>query len=104
MIRAWYARGEGVNELDICGHAEYGPRGQDIVCAGVSALVYALVGALEEIAEDVAEVEGPVFEEGRIYLRCRGGERTETAFRMAVVGLRQMAGAYPRHLVLTERL
>ena len=38
---------EGV-EISALGHAGYGPRGQDIVCAGVSALLYGLKVYLEE--------------------------------------------------------
>ena len=33
--------------LTVTGHADYAPHGQDIVCAAVSALVYALMAALE---------------------------------------------------------
>ncbi len=44
MIRA--ACGE--RYLAVRGHAGYGGQGQDIVCAGVSALVYALAGTQEE--------------------------------------------------------
>ena len=32
------------NRLTVCGHAGYAARGEDIVCAAVSALVYALIG------------------------------------------------------------
>ena len=36
------------NRLTVCGHAGYAARGEDIVCAAVSALVYALIGDLQE--------------------------------------------------------
>ena len=31
--------------LTLSGHADYAPRGQDIVCAGVSTLVYTLINS-----------------------------------------------------------
>lgn len=34
--------------MTLRGHADYAPRGEDIVCAAASALVFALIGALEE--------------------------------------------------------
>ena len=34
--------------VTVQGHAGYAPCGEDIVCAAVSALVYALIGTLEE--------------------------------------------------------
>ena len=38
----------GDNRVTLRGHADYAPRGEDIVCAAASALVFALIGALEE--------------------------------------------------------
>ena len=38
----------GENRMTLRGHADYAPRGEDIVCAAASALVFALIGALEE--------------------------------------------------------
>ena len=38
----------GENRVTLRGHADYAPRGEDIVCAAASALVFALIGALEE--------------------------------------------------------
>lgn len=31
--------------LTLSGHADYAPKGQDIVCAGVSALIYTLINS-----------------------------------------------------------
>ena len=44
MIRAVFGR----DRVTVMGHAGYAPKGQDIVCAAVSALVYALIGDLQE--------------------------------------------------------
>ena len=38
----------GGTHLTVRGHAGHGQPGQDIVCAAVSALVYALAGVLQE--------------------------------------------------------
>ena len=56
--------------LDITGHAEYGKRGEDIVCAAISTLFYTLAEALyaskEMLAEDIVFCD----EEGNGHLSC----------------------------------
>ena len=49
MIRARYAR-RGL-AMDLRGHALYGPKGQDPVCAAASALAFTAAAALQDEAE-----------------------------------------------------
>lgn len=44
MIRAVFGR----DRVTVTGHAGYAPKGQDIVCAAASALVFALIGSLRQ--------------------------------------------------------
>ena len=87
MIRAAF----GKNRLTVEGHAGYAPKGQDIVCAAVSALVYALIGTLEE-TENVAEV---VLRPG--YATVETKEKT-AAFDLVRCGLTQLAEKYPEFI------
>ena len=41
----------GERRITVSGHAGHAPVGQDIVCAAVSALMYALAGYLEETGQ-----------------------------------------------------
>ena len=84
MIRAVFDKGR----LTVEGHAGYAPKGQDIVCAAVSALVYALIGTLEETG-NVAEV---VLRPG--YASVAAKEET-AAFDLVRCGLGQLAEKYP---------
>lgn len=43
------------DSVALCGHAGYAPPGQDIVCAGVTALVQTLVKSIEDLTEDKIE-------------------------------------------------
>lgn len=43
--------------ITVAGHAGYAPIGQDIVCAGVSALVTAFVASVEELTEDEIQAD-----------------------------------------------
>jgi uncharacterized protein YsxB (DUF464 family) len=40
------------NYIQVSGHAGHAPPGQDIVCAGVSALTQALLMSIDSLAED----------------------------------------------------
>ena len=94
MIRVAYFRNGNDHELSINGHAGYAEHGQDIVCAGVSAIAFALLGYLEECEDEVEELDGPIVECGSIYISCTGNQNIATAFHMAVCGLKQIADSY----------
>ncbi len=58
MIKAvFYTKNEEIFGFRVTGHAEYGQRGKDVVCAGVSALVINAVNSLEKLTEDSVIVE-----------------------------------------------
>ena len=92
MIRAVLTE----NRVSLTGHAGYAPAGQDIVCAAVSALIFALVTAAQE-------------EEGLTELLIRPGRVTAAVkpqcaayVRMAACGLRQIAARYPGCVAVEE--
>lgn len=78
------------------GHADYGPAGQDIVCAAVSALLLALAERLQE-KNLVKEL---VMRPGYVRITMRGAER-ET--ELVKCGLRQLERRYPRCVQVEER-
>ncbi len=78
------------------GHAGYGEKGQDIVCAAVSALVYTLVGALE----DGGRLESSVLKAGLAVVRGTGECGRE--FAMTGQGLRLLARQYPEYISVKE--
>ena len=79
------------------GHANYGEYGKDIVCAGVSALVQALIGWIEENYYK-AECISVDANAGEVLVSCEGGEDVAAVFYMAYLGLAQMADSYPDHV------
>lgn len=98
MIRVYYNRGEGRHELTVNGHAGYAEYGKDIVCAGVSAIVFALLGWMEHNEEEIDDLEDMIAEDGQVYIACTGNDKLETAFQVAVLGLIQIARAHPDHV------
>jgi len=89
--------------LRMSGHADYNP-GNDIVCAGCSAVVYALAGYVTNaIRERYVEVYDWRLESGDALLDFNGDGGTRAAFEMAVIGLAQIAQQYPGHVSITEK-
>ena len=89
-------------ELEAHGHAEHGAIGHDIVCAGVSALLYGLAAYLEGQCDKcptghLDRSESP----GRLYLRTGGLEGAETAFAVTAAGLALMMRAFPEAVSFT---
>ena len=86
MIRAVFGR----DRVTVMGHAGYAPKGQDIVCAAVSALVYALIGDLQERGL----VRELVIRPGYVTAAAKGPCREE--LELVRCGLAQLAAQYPQ--------
>lgn len=93
MIRAKYRTEGNSHSLSVIGHANYAEHGEDIVCAGASSLVCALLGWLENHCEDI-EYSNCEVESGNVQIDVDGGERTAIAFEMTAIGLMQLADSY----------
>ena len=91
MIRIRYTRDADGHRLHITGHAGHAPRGQDIVCAGVSALALALTAYLRQRTPALRCRTAC----GELLVCCPAGEGTDAAFAMALTGLQSIAKTYP---------
>ena len=91
MIRGIYD--EQKLALVLSGHADYAPKGKDIVCAGVSALAFAYANHIGGYKKD---------QRGMV-LRAKGTNETEkAAFKAILNGLQLIAREYPENLLLTR--
>ena len=97
MIRIDYRVGDRDHKLTIKGHAEYSDTGNDIVCAGVSAIAFTLIGFLENHRDDIESI-GAQRQSGDLRIECVGGEKVALAFDMALIGLQQIAMKYAKHV------
>ena len=75
------------------GHAGYAPRGEDIVCAAMSALVYVQVRLLEE----TGGLEGLTAEDGFVEMKLGRGARC----RALELGVRWLSTEYPQCVQVT---
>lgn len=84
-----------VKELTADGHAT----GSAQVCAGISALLYALLGWLTNAGD--AEIDEAEMEPGHAHIvSLGGGDATEAAWDMAVIGLLQIEQQYPDYITV----
>ena len=100
MIQADFRVGDHDYDLTIQGHAGYSDAGNDIVCAGVSAIAYTLLGFLDNHSDDIESISAQV-KSGDLCIRCSGGEKVRLAYDMAMIGIQQIAMKYPRHVQVT---
>ena len=92
-------------EMTAEGHAGGGPRGQDIICAGISALMMALVNQLmleEQNRVDWAEKA----EEGRIRIITdppdNSRPRIKHYYQVIMTGLKAWKQAFPENISIEE--
>ena len=103
MIKVCYSELDGPEGLSCCleaaGHAGYAPAGQDIVCAGAStlmqALVYLLAGDANAQTDAWDEPDGP-----RLTVRAKAPCEpwVQGAFELAKAGFTLLAERYPDNL------
>ena len=108
MIKVNYTELDGPHgptmRLEAAGHAGYAPAGQDIVCAGASTLMQALVSLLAGVenahSDAFDEPEGP-----RVVVAaahpCEAW--VEGAFELAKAGFALLAERYPEHLRFADQ-
>ena len=94
MIHIRCQRRRGGHRLEITGHAEHGPAGQDIVCAGVSAISWALLGYLD----GRGLLEDAWADKGAMGLDIREDERARAALELAMTGYQQLREKYPQNV------
>lgn len=90
-------------EMKVKGHADYADKGQDIVCAGVSALVIALIRQLEKLEEEGKATNTIKAEEGNFKANTLSRlfvEITETSavYETVYTGLKEIALQHPEHV------
>lgn len=84
------------NGICIEGHACYAPRGQDIVCAGVSALTQGLILSLEKLVDDKIEYNISAGKVGIYYGNL--SEKAQTLVDSFFVGICAIIDEFPDYV------
>lgn len=108
MTHISYGRaGEGLY-IEAAGHSGFAESGKDVVCAGVSTLIFTTYFYLRKIQSEgyieqleKREADGFV----SIFARCAEGEQKllNTAFEMAITGLEMLAESYPHNVTIHKK-
>ena len=87
--------------IKINGHAGYAPIGSDIVCAGVSALVQALIQSIEELTADEIEYD---MQPGTAHIKHGNlSEQAQLLVDSFFVGVRLTADEYPENVAILKK-
>ena len=98
--------GERRLSLTVGGHAGYGERGRDIVCAAVSILTYTLAKNIDTARERGVRTEASIrLDEGDAHILCTADDPDAyrallCIFRVIGEGYALLAESYPHHVTL----
>lgn len=93
-----------ISAISVSGHTGYGTSGNDIVCAGVSALIQALSIGLEEVLK-LQDVQTEFYIDDEPYIKLvlpMTDDRVDIIARTIYLSFKEMEKAYPGHVRLTE--
>ena len=102
MVMVVVERRGDLRSLSMEGHAGYN-QGNDIVCAGCSALAYALMGWIANASEHIEDIDELFEDSGCVRIRAQGDGYYGSAFDLTVIGLMQIAKMYPENVRVEER-
>ena len=84
--------------LDVKGHAGFAKAGKDIVCAGVSAIIFGLLNAVDEKKVDIE------IQENEINLTVlKKDHKIADYLELTVIQLKTIAESYGQYLKIHER-
>ena len=90
--------GGRIVEIGVNGHAGFAPRGRDIVCAGVSALVLSAAHGIAVHCGADSDVDDDPSGDYRLRIPRGGNARAQAVLESTVSGLRAIARTYPQSL------
>ena len=82
--------------ITVKGHAGYAPQGQDIVCAGVSALIQTVVRSMEQLTKDPISYTLAKGNTKIVYENL--SERGRVLAEVFLIGAGLISTAYPEHV------
>lgn len=86
--------------IKVRGHAGYAPQGQDIVCAGVTALTQTLVESIEGLTGNEIKYD---MSPGRVDIKIKDpDEDAQLLMDSFLVGIEMIADEFPEHVRVEE--
>lgn len=83
-----------ITTMKVTGHANYAKHGEDLVCAGVSAIMYGLCNTLDELkTKSSYKVTRNTF-----LIQSDLSQKSETILRTGLIQLKTIEEAYPQNI------
>ena len=90
-----------INGFAVSGHSGYAESGKDIVCAGVSSLVYAAINSFDSIEEQRISID-----DGMLKLNLRGkkvSDHDQIVLKVMLNGFSMIAGQYKKNVKIIKK-
>ena len=87
--------------IEMNGHSGYAESGKDIVCAGVSSLVYAAINSFDSIEEQRISID-----DGMLKLNLRGkkvSDHDQIVLEVMLNGFSMIAGQYKKNVKIIKK-
>ena len=91
---------DSINELIVKGHSNFAPKGSDIVCAGVSAIVVGGINAICSLVND-NKINYEV-EDGYVRLTSLNNIEVQKILKVIIVQLKSVEDSYSKHIKIVE--
>ncbi|MCQ2792610.1 MAG: ribosomal-processing cysteine protease Prp [Bacilli bacterium] len=96
MIEVSYSK----RKIEIKGHANYAPKGNDIVCAAVSSLLTTAINSLKGFKKSEIRIKGG---EATIDIKHKVDRDDQTRLEMLITGLKLISKKYPKYIKIKEK-
>ena len=90
-----------INKIDVSGHSGYANKGQDIVCAGVSAVTIGTLNAIHEITGKVPEHE--LDEQGFASIKFNKSNQEQLIAQVCIIQLKSIVENYKKYVVIAQK-
>ena len=97
-----YKMHKETKRIVIKGHADSAPKGQDLVCAGVSSIAIGIMNALDELVKDECIFQ---IEEGFIQIEVKNNhcEKTQLILEILLIQLQTMSQSYKNYIQIQQQ-
>lgn len=102
MVQAKVSTHAGnIRQLTVRGHAKAGEHGSDLVCAGVSCIMYGALNALDELFKGDCQLSAD--KNNMTVITGSANEKLQAVLHAVLIQLETMEELYPRNLKITRK-
>lgn len=91
---------DSINEIIVKGHSNFAPKGSDIVCAGVSAIVIGGVNAIFSLVKDY-KINYEI-EDGYVKLSSLNNIEVQNILKVIIIQLKSVENSYSKNIKIVE--